>query len=360
MSILAGAVIAEDEAISDSEPPKRKHGRRWFRRGLCTVLGLIVLVIVMNWWTMVRMPGKSFRGVLPPADEQLTALADELRRDVSQLAEEIGERNVLNRPQELAQAAEYIADELAVAGYDVSGQEYDVSGVACLNLDVEIPGATRPEEIVVIGAHYDTVYGTGGANDNTSGVAATLALARRFSGRTLDRTLRFVAFVNEEPPYFQTDQMGSWVYARSCRQQGDNVVAMLSLETIGYFDDAARSQKYPQPFGLFYPSEGNFIGIVGSVSSRDLVRRVVGTFREHEQFPCEGGALPAGVPGVGFSAHWSFWQEGYPAAMVTDTAMFRYPYYHHPQDTIDKVNFDRMARVVRGLEKVVADLARMQ
>jgi hypothetical protein len=135
---------------------------------------------------------------------------------------------------------------------------------------------------------------------------------------------------------------------------------MLSLETIGYYDDASRSQKYPQPFGLFYPSEGNFIGIVGNVSSRALVRRVVGTFREHEQFPCEGGALPAAVPGIGFSDHWSFWQQGYPAAMVTDTAMFRYPYYHHPGDTIDKVDFDRMARVVRGLERVIGDLAGSQ
>jgi hypothetical protein len=246
---------------------------------------------------------------------------------------------------------------LAAAGYEVTEQEYDVSGVRCLNLDVEIPGETQPKEIVVIGAHYDTVYGTGGANDNTSGVAAMLALARRFSGRTLDRTLRFVAFVNEEPPFFQTDQMGSRVYARWRRQRGDNVVAMLSLETIGYYDDASRSQKYPMPFGLFYPSEGNFIGIVGSIGSRALVRRIVGTFREHEPFPCEGGALPAAVPGVGFSDHWSFWQEGYPAAMVTDTAMYRYPYYHHSGDTIDKVDFDGMARVVRGLEKVIGDLA---
>lgn len=343
--------------MSDNQPPKRKQARRPFPRGLCAVLGLIVLVIVMSWWTMMRMPGTSYRGDLPPADEPLTELMDELRRDISRLAAEIGERNVANRPEQLAQAAEYISDEFAAAGYEVAEQQYDVSGVSCVNLAVEIPGATRAEEIVVIGAHYDTVYGTGGANDNTSGVAATLALARRFSGRTLDRTLRFVTFVNEEPPYFQTSKMGSLVYARRCRQRGDEVVAMLSLETIGYYDDAVRSQKYPMPLGLFYPSEGNFIGIVGNIGSRALVRRVVGTFREHEQFPCEGGALPASLPGVGFSDHWSFWQQGYPAAMVTDTAMFRYPYYHRPGDTIDKVDFDRTARVVRGLEKVIDDLA---
>jgi hypothetical protein len=104
---------------------------------------------------------------------------------------------------------------------------------------------------------------------------------------------------------------------------------------------------------MLYPSKGDFIGIVGNTASRDLVRRIVATFRQHEPLPCEGGALPGAVPGVGFSDHWSFWQEGYAAAMVTDTAMFRYPHYHQPQDTSDKVHFDRTARVVRGLEQVI-------
>jgi Zn-dependent M28 family amino/carboxypeptidase len=224
-------------------------------------------------------------------------------------------------------------------------------------LEAQITGKTRSGEIVVVGAHYDTVPGTAGANDNTSGVAATLALARKFSKLENDRTLRFVAFVNEEPPYFQTDQMGSRVYARQCRQQGDNIVAMVSLETLGWYDDRPNSQNYPLPFGLLYPSTGNFIGFIGNIASRSLVRQAIGTFRQHEQFPSEGAALPEAIPGVGFSDQWSFWQEGYPAIMVTDTALFRYPFYHTPEDTIDKVNFDRLARVVRGLEKVVAGLA---
>ena len=305
---------------------------------------------------MVRMPGTSHAGPLPPADEPLKVLTSELRRDVSQLAVEIGERNVLNRPAELAQATEYIAAEFSKAGFEVKRQAYEVAGRTCENLEVEIRGASQPEEIVVIGAHYDTVVGTAGANDNTTGVAATLALARRFSSRKIGRTLRFVAFVNEEPPFFQTDKMGSRVYSRRCGQQQDKVVAMLSLETIGYFSDAPNSQRYPPPLSLLYPSVGNFIGIVGNVDSRDLVRRVVATFRKNEPFPCEGAALPAALPGVGFSDQWSFWQEGYPAVMVTDTAMFRYPYYHDAEDTIDKVDFERTARVVRGLEKVVGEL----
>jgi hypothetical protein len=310
----------------------------------------------MSWWTMVRMPGTSHAGPLPPADAALKELAAELRRDVDQLAVEIGERNVLNRPGELVQAAEYIATEFSKVGFDVRRQEYEVARCTCENLEVEIRGTSQPEQIVIVGAHYDTAIGTAGANDNTTGVAAMLALARRFSKRKTGRTLRFVAFVNEEPPFFQTDKMGSRVYARRCGQQQDKIVAMLSLETIGYYSDAPKSQQYPAPLSLLYPSVGNFIGVVGNVESRHLVRSVVETFRKHEPFPCEGAALPAALPGVGFSDQWSFWQEGYSAVMVTDTAMFRYPYYHDAEDTIDKVDFARTARVVRGLERVIGEL----
>lgn len=151
--------------------------------------------------------------------------------------------------------------------------------------------------------------------------------------------------------------MGSYVYARRCRERSENVLAMLSLETMGYYSDEPGSQKYPPVFGALYPSEGNFIGVVGNVRSRQLVRQVVRIFRSHTDFPCEGAALPGSITGVGWSDHWSFWQERYPAVMITDTAPFRYPYYHHPQDTPDKVDFEKMARVVDGLEHVVERLA---
>jgi len=306
---------------------------------------------------MILMPGKSHRGELPPADEALLSLADELRRDVTRLAVDIGERNILNRPQQLVQAADWIEAELKAAGLAPERQEYEVSGTACCNLEAGLRGASRPEEIVVVGAHYDTVPGTPGANDNTSGLAAMLALARRFAGRKTGRTLRFVAFVNEEKPYAHTDRMGSRVYARRCRERGEKVAGMMSLETIGCYDDRLGSQRYPPPFGLFYPSAGNFIAFVGNLRSRRLVRRAVAAFRQGEPFPSEGAAVPEIVPRVRDSDHASFWHAGYPALMVTDTANFRYPYYHTPEDTIDKIDFDRMARVVRGLGKVVEALA---
>jgi len=311
----------------------------------------------MAWWSTIRMPGKSYRGPLPPADEQLVALAGELEGHVSHLAQRIGERNVLRAPQALARAADYIAAELEAAGYQVGRQPYTVGGTVCYNLEAELPGTQRPDQIVLVGAHYDSVIGTPGANDNGSGVAALLVLARRLARAPQPRTLRFAAFANEEPPYFQTDKMGSWVYARRCAQRGERIVAMLSLETIGYYSEEPDSQQYPVPFGLLYPSTGNFIGVVGNVRSGRLVRQVVGAFRRAEKFPCEGGAMPAAIPGVGFSDHWSFWQCGYPAVMITDTAMFRYPHYHLPTDTPDKVDFQRTARVVRGLDAVLRSLA---
>jgi Zn-dependent M28 family amino/carboxypeptidase len=187
-------------------------------------------------------------------------------------------------------------------------------------------------------------------------VAALLALARMLKDGAPARTLRFVAFANEEPPHFKQPSMGSLHYAESCKQHGDDVVAMLSLETMGYYRDEPGTQKYPAPLSSFYPDTGNFIGFVGDLSSRALVNRVVDSFRRHASFPSEGAALPGSIPGVGWSDHWSFWQHGYPAVMVTDTAPFRYPHYHEPSDTPDHIDFARLAQVVRGLEKVIAEL----
>lgn len=332
--------------------------RKRFLLALSATLIVLVVYFVYQGWAMTRMPGTSFRGQLPLADDSLNRLADELRKDVEKLAVEIGERNVTKYPQELDRAADWIQSEFIATGLTFGKQIYVADGRACRNLDVEIPGKSNPFEIVVVGAHYDSAVGTPGANDNASGVAAVLALLHRFADRPLGRTLRFVAFTNEELPYFQTEKMGSAVYARRCRERKEKIVAMLSLETIGYFDDAADSQHYPAPLGAFYPSEGNFIGFVGNQNSAALVRRAVETFRREEKFPSEGAALPEFVPGVGFSDHWSFNKQGYPAVMVTDTAMFRYPHYHEPTDALDKIDFDRMARVVRGLEKVIEELGK--
>jgi Zn-dependent M28 family amino/carboxypeptidase len=318
---------------------------------------LSVLVAAATWsdLAMMRMPGKSYVGPLAPLDAKESALADELRSDVQSLAGEIGERSV-RRPSGLNAAADSIERALVDAGLTPDAQTYIVQGVQCRNIEASIGGSDRPGDIVIVGAHYDSVAGTTGANDNASGVAAMLALARRLSRTHPSATLRFVAFANEEPPYFQTEDMGSLVYARRSKDRGENVVAMLSLETIGFYSNAKGSQKYPPLLSLAYPSTGNFIGFVGDRSSRDLVRGAIGTFRGSTRFPSEGAALFASLPGVGWSDQWSFWQMGYPAIMVTDTAPFRCPHYHSTADTPEKLDYERMARVVGGLERVIERL----
>jgi hypothetical protein len=225
------------------------------------------------------------------------------------------------------------------------------------NLEVEQRGHSRPDEILVVGAHYDSVLGCPGANDNGTGVASLIELSRMLTQRDLPRTLRFVFFVNEEPPFFTTGHMGSLRYARRCRERGERIAAMFSLETMGCFSDEEGSQQYPFPFRFFYPSRGNFIAFVGNLASRRLVRRAVGSFRRHASIPAEGAAVPGWMAGIGWSDHWAFWQQGYPAVMVTDTALFRYEHYHMPQDTPDRVRYGHLARVVAGLEKVIVDLA---
>jgi hypothetical protein len=328
------------------------------RAALIAVLIIFLALLgISGWSAMIRMPGNSYIGPLPPLSEEEVVLAGALRRDVNRLAGEIGERNVWHY-QSLLAAGEFIAASLKQAGYEVRRQEYEVGGRTCSNLEVEVSAANQSREIVIVGAHYDSVFGSAGANDNATGTASVLALARNFAGRQISRNLRFVAFVNEEPPHFQTEAMGSLIYARRCRQRDENVVAMLSLETIGYYSDEEGSQSYPAPLSLFYPTTGNFICFVGNLSSRQLTHEVVASFRAHAKFPSEAGALPAGIPGVGWSDHWAFWQQGYPAIMVTDTALFRYPQYHSKDDTPDIINYARLARVVAGLERVVEDLVK--
>jgi hypothetical protein len=333
--------------------------RRFLRSRLVRiVLPFAAIVGVVAWGVpaMVWMPGESYSGPLEALGERETALRDALHRDVERLAGEIGERNLTRYPK-LVEAADHVDASFAAVGYKVRRQGFTVDGKACDNIEVEISGTVEPDEIVIVGGHYDSVIGSPGANDNATGTAAVLALARAFASERPERTVRFVAFVNEEPPYFQTSKMGSLVYARGCRERGENVVAMLSLETIGYYRDGAGTQKYPFPLSLVYPSTGNFLAFVGNFGSRSLVRRTIATFRAKARFPSEGGALPGDIEGVGWSDQWSFWQHGYPGVMLTDTAVFRYPHYHTQQDTPDKVDYDRLARVVVGVERIVRDLA---
>lgn len=305
-------------------------------------------------WRIVSMPGRSFRGPLPPLTPEEREMKERLVRHVNVLATEFGDRSL--GTVGLEGARHYVTDIFGSLGYSARPHDFDFNGHKLSNLIAEIKGE-NPDEVVVVGAHYDTVPGSPGADDNASGVAALLEIMRSLSGLQPRRTLRFVAFANEEHPGAPAETMGSYVYARDCRASGENIVAMLSLEMLGVYSDDPGSQRYPQPFNLFYPEVANFIAFVTNSSYRKLVRKCVGLFRQHARFPSEGGAAPSGMRDAGRSDHWGFWQFGYPALMVTDTSNFRYAHYHTARDTPDKLDFDRLARVTAGLAAVVRALA---
>lgn len=279
-----------------------------------------------------------------------------IQRHIDEVAGTIGERH-LWRYSALVQSADYIAGEFERFGYEPVRLSFEVSGVPVSNIEATLPGSSQSAGIIVLGAHYDTVLGCPGANDNATGLAAVLDLARRLASRPCRRTVRFVAFVNEEPPFFQTSAMGSVVYANAARARRDRIVGMLSLETMGYYSEEAGSQQYPAPIAPFYPKVGNFIAFVSNLGSARLLFKARRAFKERTSFPVQAAAVPGSIPGVGWSDHWSFWQAGYPAMMVTDTAPFRYPWYHTPGDMPSRISPSRLAHVVDGLEHVAMVLA---
>jgi hypothetical protein len=275
---------------------------------------------------------------------------------VQALAGEIGERNVF-RPRALAAAADYIEAAWRRQGYEVTPQVYRVHGVRCANLEAALPGTVPVAGSLLLGAHYDSIRGGPGANDNASGVAALLELSRLFAGLTPAMSVRFVAFVNEEPPFFLSGEQGSMVYARAARARGDDIRLMVALETIGCYHDAPGSQHYPPLFRLFYPDRGNFLAFVSDFGSRRLMRHVAAAFRARSDFPLEHVATFGLVPGVSWSDHRSFWVNGYRAFMVTDTAFYRYRYYHTAEDTPDKLSYPGLARATEGLYRAFETVA---
>src|SRR5690242_13757444 len=240
---------------------------------------LLLCAAFVSVWQMTQMPLRSYKGALPPLSTTQSELAERLSEKVRQLSSAIRERNLLHAGS-LQPTAEYLRRELARAGYSVTEPTYSIQGETVSNIEATIVGSASSDAVIVVGAHYDSADGTAGANDNATGVAATLELARLMQGSHLRRTVRFVFFVNEEPPYFQTERMGSVAYARKLKHDGTPVAAMISLETIGYYSDVPGSQKYPPLLNLLYPSHGDFIGFVGNSESRDLVRRATRAFRQ--------------------------------------------------------------------------------
>ncbi len=314
--------------------------------------GTIVFLSLIGLNYLTDMPNRSYEGKLLPLSKAGQIVKENLKTHVFTLSSKIGRRNTINY-ENLHLASDYIKDEFSKYGYSVLTQQYNVDNKTVKNLEVEIKGKSKPDEIILIGAHYDSAIGTKGANDNASGVAAMLENARLLSTFKPARTIRFVAFVNEELPFFWTKEMGSLMYATDARKKGENIVAMFSIESIGYYSDKEESQKYPFPFNMYYPSTGNFIAFVSDLSSRDLLKNTLNTFREQVSFPSEGLFAPSWMAGVSLSDNWSFWKNAYPALMITDTAFLRYKFHHTSEDTYEKLDYYRMAIVTEGILNII-------
>ena len=281
---------------------------------------------------------------------------DRLRARARRLGGDIGERNVF-RPEALSAARDYIAETWTQQGCEISRQTYEAYGVQCSNLEITRRGDRWPDQILLLGAHYDSARGAPSANDNGSGIAALLELSRLFQRQDPAISVRFVVFVNEEPPFFLRRNQGSAVYARAAKARGDNIRLMIAIDCIGYYSDRRRSQRYPPLFGFFHPSEGNFLGALSNLASCHELHRFADVFRSVSDFPLEFLATTSLIPGVSWSDHRGFWKNGYRALLVTDTAFYRYRHYHSARDTPDKLSYPQFTQVVQGLHDTFAELA---
>jgi Zn-dependent M28 family amino/carboxypeptidase len=283
-------------------------------------------------------------------------LPQRLKAHVTALAGVIGARGA-HRPDAYAAARDYVRRELTGAGYRVAEQPFPCGGTEAANLEVVRTGRNAALPCLVVGAHYDTVPGSPGADDNASGVAALIEIARALWPLAPERDVRLVAFANEEAPFFAGPEQGSMAYVARLRERGTRVHRMASLEMLGYFDATPGSQQYPPLMKHLYPDRADFIGLVGNLASRGAVKELAAAFRAAGDFPCETLAAPEWVPGVALSDQYAFWRAGVPAVMVTDTAFYRNPHYHAASDLPDTLDYAGLAAVTAGLAGAFARLA---
>jgi len=310
-----------------------------------------IILVIIFLTTFGWRPVSKYKVVLS-GDE--SASLERLRRIVTFLSEDLGIRNYIHY-QNLQEAANFIQRSFEEIGYSVESNPYEINGVTFKNIIAQMPGNKPASGILLIGAHYDSCYNPG-ADDNASGIAALIELARLLKDVPLTHTLRFAAFVNEEPPFFLTDQMGSSVYVKQLQSKGEPLRAAVILEMLGFYSEKLFSQKYLPLLGPFYPNRANFITIVGNFPSRKIVKDLYQGFKAGSTFPVEKIVAPSSIPGIYYSDHWSFWKAGYPAVMITDTAYLRSPHYHSKTDLPDTIDYPRLAKVIFGFKEAIMRL----
>ncbi len=324
----------------------------WIGRAVRLFFLLALLLCAFFLYSLVRIRETASVRFSPTTEVQEMPLY----KHVARLSVAIGSRSIFEYDKLMA-AKEYILACLKAMGYRPALQDYSYQGRIFSNITASLPGKTHPEEVVVIGAHFDTVIGSPGADDNASGVATLLEMCRLLKNAAPERTLEMVFFTLEEPPLFRSEYMGSLVYARAAKKEKKKIIAMLSLEMLGYYSDQHGKQSFPAPLmNLLYPSTPNFIAVVGDLSSRSLAQRVTSSLRQKQGIMVESLSTFSFLPGIDFSDHRSFWKMGYPAVMITDTAFYRNPNYHTEEDKPETLDFPRMSRLLEALVATAQDL----
>lgn len=336
------------------ENPVKPSWKKLLFNGLLIVTFLIISISGFVY-IAVTMPGESAPAQQAPLTGELAALSRRLEDHVDHISGTIGERSA-EQSLKLAQTADYIQQQFELLGYIPTSRTFGDEQYR--NIEVDLYGREKRDEIIVLGAHYDTTWLTPGADDNASGIAGLLEIARSLKDKRFPKTIRFIAFANEEVPSYRRGEMGSMFSAKRSYTRTELIVGMIALEMIGYYSDQPGSQRYPRVLQQFYPDKGNFIAFISNLVSRDFQLIAISHFREQALFPSEGLVLPEWIErSIRRSDHASYWYYDFPAIMVTDTANFRNPNYHRSSDTPDTLDYDSMARVVSGLTVVLESLA---
>jgi Zn-dependent M28 family amino/carboxypeptidase len=332
-------------------------------KGVLLVLVLLFIVFLFfSYWYMMKCEG-NWKG--EPLEKQMKAELSKMKKGMEldiEYLQKLGPRNSENDTsyKQLRQSEEWIREKWESQGYTVKKQTFSYKGKEYSNLEIEIKGRIAPSEIIIVSAQYDTLPDSPGANNNGSGLAILFQLSQLLRKHNPERTLRLLNFVNEEDPFFGTEMMGSYQYAKSCRQRVEDIRVMLSLDALGVYKDEPGSQRLPFPFSIFYPDHGNFLAFIGNLQSRKYMVEVSKGFKKGSSFPIKVGVAPEWAKGAAWSDHSSFWKFGYPGIMVTDTGGFRSPYHTTKEDTMEKLNFEAMSRIVIGMYTCAVHLTSLQ
>jgi hypothetical protein len=318
---------------------------------------VLVGAVALTLFYFSSMPGESSPLSSVPLTEEEADIAERLQDECTMLAHQIGQRSTIKHSA-VATARDYIRQRLIRSALRPTDVAFSSRGDQGVNVEAHSEGTLAKDEVLVIGAHYDTASYTPGADDNASGVAMLLQIARLVDAKQHDRTIAFVFFDRGSTRFASTQDTGSHAWATKAKQENRKIVGMISLDSVGLYFDEPATQQGPFPLNLFYPDQGNFLMFVGDFGSRQFVQACVQNFRSQTGFPCEGLTLPDFMPWLAHSDHYAFRKQDWPALLVTDTGPLRNTEYAQMTDTPDRLNYSRMARVTVRLVKLVEVLAR--